>query len=158
MLDLESFEVAYNLYGVLAWVNPNIFFNDLPGRVNNKGITLDSHKFSTHELFRFPAIICRGHCVIRVAEQRKVQVVLVSELLVAGDGIFADSDDLGIAYIGDGVAFVTELTGFGSAAWRVVLRIKIDNQPGAGVVGKRLGDAILILKAKIWGLFHIILV
>jgi guanylate kinase len=80
--------------------------------------------------------------------------VLLYELFVRANAVFADAHNFGAAKLGYGVAFVTKTAGFCGTPWRVVFGVKIQHQPFARVVCQGFYGAVLVGERKVRGLLH----
>jgi hypothetical protein len=87
--------------------------------------------------------------MILVGEERERQVVLVGETLLAGlvEDAHAEHGSLAGLETGQPVSKRTRLL---RAAGRVVLRIEVEHDRSAGVVGQPPDLALLIVQAESW--------
>jgi len=124
---LQSFQVCNDLGSVGLRVDADVFLGDLTIGIDDKRVALGADVFAAHEFLGLPATVGFYNFVLRVAQQRKIQVILVEEFLMRPGRIFADADNFAIAELSDDFAGVAEIAGLGRAAGRVVFRVEIQH-------------------------------
>lgn len=141
---LQRFEVGDDLGSVSFGVDTMVFFNNLAAWVDDERVALGIHILAAHEFFGLPAVVGFNCFVVWIAQECEVEMMFVDKFLVAGHAIFAHTHHFGVAEVGNGVTLVTKRASFGGATRRVVLWVKIQHQPSASIVAKRMRFTILV--------------
>ncbi len=123
---------------------------------NDEGRTFDSqHGFSVHALLFEYAVILEG-LLLRIREQRRIQVVLVAELSLPPDAIRADANDNSIPFV-ELIKRVPEPGRFARSARRVGFWEKVEHHGFlAGIVAQADIVAVVILQGE-WRRFAALL-
>ena len=88
-----------------------------------------------------------GDLLLGVREHREGQVVLLREAFLGVDAVDADADHRGVG-AAEREDVVADLAGLGGAARRAVLRVEVEHDPLAAVVGERAPLAGLVLQLE----------
>ena len=115
-----------------ARVHTLVLPSNITVRINDKRVALSPHVFFAHKSQPLPGIIGLNRGVIGVTQKRKVQMMLVSKLFVRLYRVFAYPNDCRqLFYVGTSVA---ETAGLFGATRRVILWVKVQNQPLTSVI------------------------
>ena len=110
---------------------------------------LDPHRFfAVHILFP-PSPVLFADLVRFIREQRKVQRVLVDELLVRGRAIGANPQDDGSEFF-ELFGSISKRTGFFGATGRIVFGINLKNHRGSFEIGQFDFLALGVNKSESW--------
>jgi hypothetical protein len=119
--------------------------------VDDERRSFDTHiLFSVHRLF-FPRAICLNHLLVRVGQQREIEIELVLELLMRLNGVYAYAQYNRPARF-DLRDAVPESASFFCAARCIVFWIKVQNYFLAFVVREFYFFSFVIQNSKIRGL------
>ena len=100
------------------------YSRDLAVGIDQERRPLDSQRFLAVHILLTPRPVLLGHLVIRVSQERKIELVLVAELHVAFGRIWADPEDLGTE-LHDFWLAIAKRTRFAGASGGVIFGVEI---------------------------------
>ncbi len=121
-----------------------IMFGDSTGRIHDKGLASCQFHHAQHPVQY--AIVARD-LLLAVRQQGERQSMLGCEFLVGVHVIHADAENHGTG-LAEREDVVAELAGFGGAAGCAVLRIEVEHDPFAAIVGKAHALALLVRQGE----------
>ena len=111
--------------------------------IDQERAALDPDVLAAVELLLLDHVERVAQRFVGIADQLEPEALLVAEVLVRARGVARDAEDVG-AELAEFREQGGEVAPFGGAAGRVVLRIEVQHQPAACVVGQRgLARAVL---------------
>src|SRR5262245_9578239 len=105
------------------------------GLVDQEGGALDAHVLAAVETLLDPGAVLLADLAVFVGYQRKVELVLLLELVVAIDAVLGDADHLRLD-LGEVGQRIAEATGLCGAARRVVLWVEVEHHRLAAQLGQ----------------------
>jgi len=124
-----------NLFGVLSWfyLRPNPLDHSI--RADQESHPVRAHIFATHEAFLPPDPVRLNDFLVSIRKQWKWKLIFLNKFVVGFRGVDADAQN-NRTYLLEGSKFIPEGTRFLRAAWRVVLRVEVQNHVLASEVGE----------------------
>lgn len=118
------------------------YFFDHAVAVNDEGCTQDARRGTPHEFLFSPGAECFRQAMVRIRQQREIQVVFVSEFTVRNGCVGAYTDHIE-PHLPQLLPAVAQAACFERTAGRIVFGVKIQNDtPAFQGVG---GDGIAVL-------------
>lgn len=123
LFGLQGGQRTQDFFDMSLYLDLGKDFLDVRILPDDEGSALNSHDRLAVHVFFFVDAIGREHILVRIRQQRHVQIILFAKFLLLADVVGADAEDDGIRFI-ELIDRIPEPGCFAGSAWCVGLRVK----------------------------------